>query len=256
MTSLIRFRTLFVAAAMLIAPAACNKDKTGKESDKAAEAVNHSADKLRDEARDVSETSVDRQRDLNDKAADKAEDTAKDMKDLAQNTADRTTKALDKSADQANDVKGDIEDRRATVSEKARDNARDIADEAKDVGAGARKLANAEHDFKYAKMVRVQTLRAVHAVIASQPMLINAFSSSLPIVESDRTLINEKLQILQMRLDDAGNQIETLNGVEAASWDQRHDDVTKAMNRLDDARKDAWKALDDAKRLDRTSMLR
>ena len=72
--------------------------------------------------------------------------------------------------------------RRDTISEKARDNAGDIADEAKDVGKGARKLADAEHDFKYAKMVRVQTLRAVHAVVASQPMLINAFSSSLPIV--------------------------------------------------------------------------
>lgn len=254
MTSLIRFRTLFVAAAMLIAPAACNKDKTGKESDKAAEAVKESADKLRDEARDVSETSADRQQDLTDKAADKAEDTAKDMKDLAQDSADRSAKISDKNTDQANDVKDDIGDRRDTVAEKARDNAGDVADEAKDVGKGARKLADAQHDFQYAKMVRVQTLRAVHAVVASQPMLINSFSSSQPLVESDRALLAEKMQILQMRLDEAGNQIETLNGVDAASWEQRHDDVNKAMERLDDAREDAWKALDNAKRLDRTSM--
>jgi len=254
MSSLIRFRTLFVAAAMLIAPAACNKDKTGKEADKTAEAVNDKADNLRDQARDVRETSANRQQALTDKAADKAEDTAKDMKDLAQDTADRTNKALDKTAEQAADVKEDIGDRRDTVAKKARDNARDIADEAKDVGKGARKLADAEHDFQYAKMVRVQTLRSVHAVMASQPMLINAFSSSLPILEGDRALINEKMQILQMRLDETGNQIETLNGVDAASWEQRHDDVNKAMDRLDDAREDAWKALDGAKRLDRTSM--
>jgi hypothetical protein len=254
MNNLIRFRTLFVAAAMLIAPAACNKDKTEKGSDKAAEAVKSSADKLREEARDVRETSADRQQDLTDKAADKAEDTAKDMKELAQDTADRANKAIDKTDDQASEVKEDISDRRDTIAEKARDNAGDIADEAKDVGKGARKLADAEHDFKYAKMIRVQTLRGVHAVIASQPMLINAFSSSLPIVESDRAMINEKMQILQMRLDEAGNQIETLNGIEASSWEQRHDDVNKAMDRLNEAREDAWKALDNAKRLDRTSM--
>jgi gas vesicle protein len=254
MTSLIRFRTLFVAAAMLIAPAACNKDKTGKDSDKAAEAVKSSADKLRDEARDVRETAADRREDLTDKAADKAEDTAKDMKDLAQDSSERTNKAIDRNEKQASDVKSDIADRRDDISEKARDNARDVADEAKDVGKGARKLADAEHDFKYAKMVRVQTLRSIHAVIASQPMVINSFASSLPFVESDRALINEKLQILQMRLDEAGNQIETLNGVSADSWEQRHDDVNKAMDRLEDARKDAWKALDNAKRLDRTSM--
>ncbi|MEO7094876.1 MAG: hypothetical protein ABI175_16575 [Polyangiales bacterium] len=255
MTGLIRFRTLFIAAAMLVAPAACsNNDKTGKDSDKAAEAVKKSADKLRDEARDVSEIAADRRQDLTDKAADKAEDTAKDVKELAQDTADRTSDAVRRSERQASDVNENIRDRRETVAEKARDNARDVADEAKDVGKGARKLADAEHDFKYAKMVRVQTLRAVHAVIASQPMLINSFSSSLPIVEGDRAMINEKMQIMQMRLDEAGNAIETLNGVEASSWEQRHDDVNKAMNRLDDAREDAWKALDDAKRLDRTSM--
>ncbi len=254
MTSFKTFRNVFVAAAMLIAPAACNKDKTGKESDKTAEAVKDKADDLRDEARDVSETAVDRRQDLTDKAGDKAVDTAKDMKDLAQDTAERTAKATERNVDQAGDVRDDISDRRDTVAEKARDNAGDIADEAKDVGKGARKLADAQHDFAYAKQVRIQTLRAVHAVAASQPMLINSFASALPIVESDRALVNEKMQILQMRLDEAGNQIEVLNGVDAGSWEQRHDDVNKAMDRLDDARKDAWKALDDAKRLDRTSM--
>lgn len=203
MTTLIRFRTLFVAAAILIAPAACNEDKTIKGSDEAAAAVKKSADRLREEAREVSEVSADRRQDLSDKAGD---------------------------------------------------NARDVADEAKDVGKGARKLANDEHDFQYAKMVRVQTLRSVHAVIASQPMVMSSFAASLPIVESDRAMINEKMQILQMRLDEAGNQIETLNSISAESWEQRHDDVNKAMERLDDAREDAWKALDEAKRLDRTSM--
>jgi conjugal transfer/entry exclusion protein len=103
-------------------------------------------------------------------------------------------------------------------------------------------------------MVRVQTLRAVHGVAASQPVLINAFASSLPIVEADKAMINEKLQILQTRLDEAANQIQTLKSVDATTWDQRHDDVNKAMDRVEDARKDAWQALKDAKRNDQTSM--
>ena len=254
MTSFKTFRSVFVAAAMLIAPAACNQDKTGKTADKTAEAVKDKTEGLRDEVRGVSETAADRRQALTDKAGEQAVDTAKDMKDLAQDSAERSAKATDRSVDQAAEVRTDIDDRRNTVAKEARDNARDIADEAKDVGQGARGLADAQHDFAYAKMVRVQTLRAVHAVEASQPMLISSFASLVPIVMSDRAHVNEKMQIFQMRLDEAGNQIETLSGVDSGNWEKRHEDANKAMYRLDEARKDAWKALDDAKRLDRTSM--
>ncbi|MBL0216023.1 MAG: YtxH domain-containing protein [Myxococcales bacterium] len=203
MTNLHGFRNVFLAAALLVAPAACNKDKTGKESDRAAERVNDGTKDLRSQTRDVVETA---------------------------------------------------KDRRDHLSEKARDNAGDIADEAKDVGEQAKKLGAAQGEFAHMRMVRLATLRGVHAVMAQQPMLIISFASGYPIVEADRAKVNEKLQIFQMRLDEAGNLIQGLEGVEAATWEQRHDDANKAMGRLEDSRAEAWKALHDAKRLEKTSM--
>jgi conjugal transfer/entry exclusion protein len=203
MTNLLRLRAVIVAAALLAGSAACNKDKTGKESDHQADRVNENAKDLRDESRDVVETSA---------------------------------------------------DRRDALADKARSAARDVADEAKDVGEQAHDLKYAQDDFEYARMVRIATLRGVQSVAASQPALINAFVTTEPLEDGARAQVLEKLQIFQMRLDEAGNQIQALQGVPASTWEQRHDDVKKAMNRLDDAREDAWKALDDADRLDRTSM--
>jgi hypothetical protein len=100
----------------------------------------------------------------------------------------------------------------------------------------------------------MQTLRAVHGITASQSMLINAVASSLPLVDTDRAKINEKVQLIQMRLDESANLIQALETVDANNWEPRERDVSNAMNRLEDARQDAWDALDDAKRLDQTSM--
>lgn len=156
---------------------------------------------------------------------------------------DKTSKAVDKSAER---VKSNAQD--------LREQTKDVADEAKDVGKEANDLRTAEDDFKYNRMVRIQTLRGVHAVASTEPPVINAFASSVPLQPGDKAAIAEQLQIFQMRLDDAANQIQALATVDAGTWDQRSDDVKKAMDRLDDARKDAWKALDGAKRLDQTSM--
>jgi hypothetical protein len=256
MNNLLRFRNAFMAAALLAAPAACNKDNnSAKQVDRAADRVNDNAQDLRDEARDVAETARDRSKDLNDKAADKAKDTADDLNDLAKDTRERGRDDVDKTRDQATDVADNARENRDAVREKARDNATDIADEATDVGDQANNLNQAQADFRMTRMARIETLRAVQSVNASQAPLINAFATTLPLEEGDRAKVMEKLQIFQMRVDEAGNQVQALQGVEAASWEQRHDDVNKAMDRMNDARKDAWSALDDAKRLDnRTSM--
>jgi gas vesicle protein len=222
MTTLLRFRNVFLAAALLAAPAACKKSNdTANQADRAADRVKDHADDLRDEARDVKETADNRRDDLRDETTDRANDATERRNDLA---------------------------------DKANDTARDVADETSDVGKEAKDLQTAQVDFQTKRANRIATLRAIHGLAASQPMLINALVTSLPIVDTDRALVNEKLQIFQMRVDEAGNQIQTLQTVEAQSWEQRHDDVNKAMDRLEDARKDAWDALDDAKRLDRTSM--
>jgi hypothetical protein len=170
---------------------------------------------------------------------------------------ERTGKEADHQADRVKDNANDLReesrdiaevanDRFGELREEAADNARDIADEAKDVGEQAMDLEDAQNEFEYARMVRVATLRGVQSVVASQTAVINAFATT----PQER----EKLQILQMRVDEAGNEIQALQGVPATTWEQRHDDVKQAMSRLEDARDDAWDALDDDDRLDRTSM--
>jgi len=163
--------------------------------------------------------------------------------------ADRAAEAVE---DQIEDLKEESRDLAKTAKD---DDVEEIADDAKDVGEHARELANASNEFRYRKMVRIQTLRAVHAVEASQPMLINAFAQALPLVEKDRGEVNERLVIFQMRLDEAGNAIQSLELVDAKDWEARDDAVSKALERVEAAREDVWESLREAERTgDRTSM--
>lgn len=240
-------KNLLLIAAVLFAGTACQKnDKTGKEADHQADRVNENAKDLREESREVAEVSNDRLDDLRKQAADKAKDTAEDVKDLSEDAADRIRAHAKQTRDDVAEVAEEAREDREDVRDTARANAKDVADESKDVGKQALDLEDAQNEFEYARMVRIATLRGVQSVAASQTALINAFAAT----PQER----EKLQIFQMRVDEAGNQIQALQGVPATTWEQRHDDVKKAMSRLEDAREDAWEALDDADRLDRTSM--
>jgi len=171
-----------------------------------------------------------------------------------------TRREADRAARTVNDRVEDLKEESRDLTETAKDRAddvdvEDIADEAKDVGKRARQLEDANNEFKYRKMVRIGTLRAVHAVAASQPMLINAFTEAFPLEANDRGQVQEKLVIFQMRLDEAGNVIQSLELVEANDWETRDDAATKALERVEAARDDAWEALAEADRTDdRTSM--
>jgi hypothetical protein len=249
MTNFIRFRTVLLGAALIAVPAACDRDKTGKESENAAERVRANIEELREESREVVEVAKDRREDLTAKAADKAEDTIEDMNAL------KKERDADDVVDEAHDVAENARENRQDVREKAADNVEDVVAEHKDAAKEAMDVKHAQFDFGYARLTRVATLRAIHGVASAQPSLINAFAHDVELNDKERGLINEKLMIFQNRLDEAGNQIETLASVPAETWEQRHDDVNKAMDRLEDARDDAWDVLHASERAQaRTSM--
>ncbi|MBA3454843.1 MAG: hypothetical protein H0T42_17275 [Deltaproteobacteria bacterium] len=243
MTSLTRFRSMLVAASLFAASAACTqKSETRREADRAAEAVKDQVEDLQEESRDLA-------------------DTAKDKAEIADNgTADMVDRDVigdrdDTRYDSVDDVSRDVARNTQSRQDQIADDVDDVADDAKEVGKNARELADASSEFRYRKMVRIQTLRAVHAVEASQPMLINAFAQSFPLVEKDRGEVNEKLVIFQMRLDEAGNAIQSLELVEAKDWEVRNDAASKALDRAEDAREEVWESLRDADQIgDRTSM--
>lgn len=178
---------------------------------------------------------------------------------------DKTRSNAENAAEAVRDKTGDLQDEAKDLAETAKDKASDLTDEAKataedvkdeskDLSEASLEARNAQKEFEYQRMVRVQTLRAVHGITASQPQVILAVASSMPLVDADRAKLNEKVTLVQMRLDESANLIQALEGVDANNWEPRERDAAAAMNRLEDARKDAWEALDEAKRLDRTSM--
>jgi hypothetical protein len=178
------------------------------------------------------------------------DDTRDNAENAAEAVREKTTDLQDNSKDLAETAKDKAEDLR----DESKDTAEDINDEAKDVMKSGIAARDAQKEFEYQRMVRVQTLRGVHGIIASQPLLINAVASARALVDADRSKIAEKVQLVQMRLDEAANLIQSLEGVDANHWEGRERETADAMNRLEDAREDAWEALDDAKTIDRTSM--
>jgi len=248
MNRLLTFHSLLVAAC-LFTVAACDKSETRGAADRAAENVNDQVEDLKEESRDLAEVAK-------DKTGDRpAVDEAYKVDDDGTLEPTIPQRTAHDGRDSIGEVSAYVGEKANVARDKVADDLEDVADEAKDLGETARELDEANNEFKYRRMVRVGTMRAVHAVEASQPMLIHAISTSFPIVEKDRGEINEKLAIFQMRLDEAGNAIQSLELVEATDWEARDNAATKALDRVEDAREEVWKAVDDADRIDgRTSM--
>jgi hypothetical protein len=81
-------------------------------------------------------------------------------------------------------------------------------------------------------------------------MLISTISAQTALTDKARAGLAEKMQVFQMRIDEAGNAIEALQSADANGFEDRNDAAAKAMGRLEDAREDAWEALNDGDRIE------
>lgn len=127
--------------------------------------------------------------------------------------------------------------------------ARDVApaaNEPTNVAVERKQLAEPATQFDERKRIRVATLRGEHSVIGTQAMVIGMMAEYLALTDAGRADINNKLSDFQMRLDEAGNQIEGLDAATEDAWTERDDAVREAMDKLEVARKAAWRALRDA----------
>ena len=125
-----------------------------------------------------------------------------------------------------------------------------LAEGAQAVLAEAGELAQAAHDFEHQKSRRIATLVIARDLTATQSALIGVLARDTPITDAARGDVNEKLTRLQTRLDEASNLIEGLANVTIDAWEERNTAATDAMKRLDDARADAWEALEEAPHID------
>ena len=208
-----RLGKLLVAAALAVLPMAC-KDDVRKDADKAAENVKDQREDVREQSKELGEA---------------IKDTREDVRDHATADTDMGRKMNE---------------------EQAEHNAKDIADNSKDVAEQTRELKTAEADFSVRRGNRVSQLRMVHSVVSSQPMLINTLGGVTALTDKARADLAEKMQIFQMRVDEAGNAIESLQATDANGFETANDAAAKAMSRLEDAREDAWEALNDGDRID------
>ena len=129
----------------------------------------------------------------------------------------------------------------------------DIVESTSKVLHEAGELAQAAQEFETRRTARISALRAQLDVIASQPKMIGTMAKSLPLSDAGRSEVNAKLTQLHGQLDETSNMIDGLQQVEVDAWEQRDSEMTAAMQRLDDARKAAWRALQRAPRTTRSS---
>lgn len=207
-----RLGKLFIAASLAVLPMAC-KDDTRKDADRAAENVKDQKEDLREETGELKEAIQDQKENLSDRA------------------------------------KADTELARDINNKLIEHNAKEIAEQSKEVAGAAQDVATAEGDFDIRRHYRVSQLRLVHNVVATQPMLINALTTATPLTDKARSRLAEKMQVFQMRIDEAGNAVESLQATDEKSFEDRNDAAAKAMDRLEDAREDAWEALNDGDRI-------
>jgi gas vesicle protein len=175
-------------------------------------------------------------------------------KDSTRNDAD---KAADNVNAQREDVKEDLKDLNGAIkdhvketTETANKELKDVNEKTADLRENVNELNAAEGDFSVLRRDRATQLRTVHAVIASQPMLINALSGVTALTDKARANLAEKMQTFQMRVDEAGNAIEAIQAADAAGFEDKNDAAAKATDRLKDARDDAWEALNDGDRIE------
>lgn len=176
----------------------------------------------------------------------------RDTRDRADRNLDEMNRRADEDVHElgrkAKDVGRDVGDRAKDVGRDIRDEGRELRDDVHGERAAAPQLDAADREGKMA------TLNAIVATTESQPEVIRAVESISSLTATDQAAIDEKLQLLQARTDEAKTLIGTLREVEPANWSARTEVIDDAMRRLDTARDDAWQALNDAANHAPTSM--
>ena len=121
-----------------------------------------------------------------------------------------------------------------------------LAEGATELFEEAGELSQAAREFDRQKSRRLALLLQTHDLTSTQTGVISVLARDMQITDAARSEINEKLTRLQRRLDETANLIEGLSSVQIDAWEERDIAVTDAMKRLEDARKSAWDAVDDA----------
>ena len=120
------------------------------------------------------------------------------------------------------------------------------------VGDLAKKVGDvnlAQDDFATKRDARVATLRAFHAIDATNLIEIKLLAGTVNLTEPGRIQLAEKLALAELRIDEAGKMIEQMPTATAATWNGREREMSATMVRLRDAIDAGFASLRDAPRL-------
>lgn len=160
-------------------------------------------------------------------------------KSTSRHSADR---AADRALDKSDKLENRVQDQTEAIQEQTSETLKKTAE-----------TAEASATFEARRRERVRELRVVRDVIGSQPTVMTQIASHLPLTETGRADVDDKIRVLQMRMDEAGNVLTELATISVDGFKSKDDQAADVMKRLDDAREDAWNALDKAPRSDRSS---
>lgn len=157
------------------------------------------------------------------------------------------------TASQANESAKKVVDRTAELVDMQTAKIKNAAGEVLDLSKRANAVGEAHQDFAADREVHSDVLRVQLGILAQQVDVVRELATVIPVTETGRADIDEKLKVFQMRVDETGNAIQQLDSADATGYEARSDEAADAMKRLHDARDEAFKALDDAPRTDRSS---
>lgn len=169
--------------------------------------------------------------------------------DQTENAAERVTKASSHLRHERRELAVEVADR-ADDRAAGREVGDDVAGEARDVSREAGELAVAQRDYETLKALRVESLRAAHAVAAMQPQLIEAVAAAKSLAPVMRSRLEQDLEIFRTRLAATQNSIHELAFVHAPEWERRDDELRREMAGMFLARDASWQLLDDKHRDD------
>lgn len=141
----------------------------------------------------------------------------------------------------------DLAHERQELAAQARESAASIRDELADVASTTAEVQQALAEFERKRAARVSNLEGQLGVQAKLPDLIHAMARSVRLTANERVELDEKLQVLRVRIEEARQILDQLPMTPAASWTSRDDEITRALQRIEDAREDAVEIVEDAR---------
>jgi hypothetical protein len=154
-------------------------------------------------------------------------------------TADKAHKAAAVVEKERNDLAEAREDLREGI-DKTDKGAQDVVDEVGD-------LAKAAADFVLKRGSHYRTVQAQLAVAEIDTAVLGSLAAAPNISASDRVVVDEKMAVLRLRVAETGRTISALENASSDEFPKLEQDAATAMKRLDDARDEAWGAIEDAR---------